>query len=230
MPDLSGRDASGPMSPVSKAFYDVARAAVKGWTKLFWRMPVVNSENVPAEGPFIVSPGGHRSNLDTVVLSALTRRRLRYMGKHTLWEASAFGSWFLTAVGGFPVNRDAADREALRLCEEVLARGEPLVVFPEGLRQEGPIIQPLKDGAAFLACRSGAPILPVGLGGTERAMPRGSKGIRPTKLVMVVGEPIYPPARAEGERVKRSQIRALTAELHETLQDLFDEAQIRAGV
>ncbi len=230
MSDLSGRDSNGAMSPASKAFYDLARTVVKGWSKLFWRMAVLHGEYVPTDGPFIVAPGGHRSNLDTVVLSALSRRRLRYMGKHTLWEAGAFGSWLLTSLGGFPVNRDGADRLALRLCEEVLARGEPLVVFPEGVRQEGPLIQPLRDGAAFLSCRSGAPILPVGLGGTERAMPRGSWGIRPTKLVMLVGEPIYPPARAEGERVKRSQIRGLTAELHEALQDLFDEAQIRAGV
>ncbi|MCP5028103.1 MAG: 1-acyl-sn-glycerol-3-phosphate acyltransferase, partial [Actinomycetia bacterium] len=127
MADLAGRDSSGPMSRASKVFYDIARNAVTGWTKLFWRMPVVGGEKVPTDGPFIVAPGGHRSNLDTVVLCAVTRRRLRYMGKHTLWEAGAFGAWFLTALGGFPVNRDAADREALRLCQEVLGRGEPLV-------------------------------------------------------------------------------------------------------
>ncbi|MCP3909841.1 MAG: 1-acyl-sn-glycerol-3-phosphate acyltransferase [Actinomycetia bacterium] len=230
MPDIRGRDAHGAMSTASKAFYDLARTLITGWTKLFWRMLVVNGDRIPTDGPFIVAPGGHRSNLDTVVLCAVSRRRLRYMGKHSLWEAGAFGAWFLTSLGGFPVNRDAADREALRVCQEVLGRGEPLVVFPEGLRQEGPLIQPLKDGAAFLACRSGAPIVPVGLGGTERAMPRGSKWIRPSRLVMLVGEPIHPPPRGQGERVKRSQIRALTAELHETLQDLFDEAQIRAGV
>ncbi|MCP5028475.1 MAG: 1-acyl-sn-glycerol-3-phosphate acyltransferase, partial [Actinomycetia bacterium] len=118
----------------------------------------------------------------------------------------------------------------LRLAEWVLNNGEPLAVFPEGTRQEGPIIQPLKEGAAFLACRTGVPIVPVGIGGSERAMPRGRHLALPRKITMVIGEPILPPVKAEGERVKRSSVRRVTDQLSNDLQILFDEAQIRAGV
>lgn len=60
-------------------------------------------------------------------------------------------------------------------------------------------------------------------------MPKGARYIKPTKVALVVGEPIYPPDRAEGERVKRSMVREMSDDLRETLQELFDDAQVRAG-
>jgi 1-acyl-sn-glycerol-3-phosphate acyltransferase len=188
---------------------------------------VTGLDNVPKQGAFILSPV-HRSNLDTPFVARVTRRRLRYMGKESLWK-TRFGAWFLTAAGGFPVKRGTADREALRACQEVLERGEPLVLFPEGTRQTGPEVAHFFDGAAFLACRTGAPIVPVGLGGTEAAMPKGSKFVHPVKMTIVVGPPLHPPPLAEGSRVSRRAVRELTAELSERIQELFDEAQIRAG-
>ena len=127
------------------------------------------------------------------------------------------------------MRRGTADREALRACQEVLERGEPLVLFPEGTRQTGPDVQHFFDGAAFLALRTGAPIVPVGLGGTEAAMRKGSKMVHPVKMTVVVGEPLRPPALPESGRVSRKAVHRLTAELAERVQQLFDEAQARAG-
>ncbi|MEY4251507.1 MAG: hypothetical protein RL691_388, partial [Actinomycetota bacterium] len=70
----------------------------------------------------------------------------------------------LSALGAFPVTRGSADREALKRCIAVLEAGEPLVLFPEGTRQSGPIVQPLFDGAAYVAVKAGVPIIPVGIG------------------------------------------------------------------
>jgi 1-acyl-sn-glycerol-3-phosphate acyltransferase len=217
------------LGPVSRLVYRALRLAILAVARLWVRVEVCGTEHIPRHGPFILAPGAHRSNLDTPIISVVTPRILRYMGKEGLWRVPGL-RWFLTALGGFPVQRSLVDREALRRAEEVLGRGEPLVVFPEGTRKRGPIIVDVKDGAAFLACRAGVPIVPVGLGGTERAMGVGSKLIRPTKVVILIGEPIHPPARAAGERVKRSQVRQLTTVLHERLQDLFDRAQVSAGV
>lgn len=193
------------------------------------RVTVVGQENVPNTGGFILAPGGHRSILDTPLAGLASPRVLRFMGAETYFKIPVLGS-FLRAMGGFPVERAMTDRTALRLSEEVLRNGEPLVVFPEGTRQEGPIVQPLKEGAAFLACRASVPIVPVGLGGAERAMPKGARFIRPSKVTIIIGDPIYPPERAEGARVKRSTVTAVSDQLHESLQELFDEAQISAGV
>jgi len=150
------------------------------------------------------------------------------MGKESLWSSRALG-WLLTALGGFPVKRGTADREALKAGLACVERGEPLVMFPEGTRQVGPDVAEMFDGPAYVACRTGTPIVPVGLGGTEAAMPKGAKFIRPVKMVMVIGEPIVPPPLKESGRVSRSGVRDLTARLGGEIQVLFDEAQALAG-
>jgi 1-acyl-sn-glycerol-3-phosphate acyltransferase len=148
------------------------------------------------------------------------------MGKDSLWKLRPFG-WLLSALGGFPVTRGSADREALRRCLDVLQTGEPLVLFPEGERKSGPLVQPLFDGAAYLASRANVPIVPVGIGGSERAMPKGARWIKPVKVHVVVGAPMYAPSH-DGRRSTRAEMKALTEELHEVLQKLFDEARVRA--
>ena len=224
---VNGQGASVPVAPVSAAsrrFYRVVRVVFMAFFRSWLRMSVSGTEHVPAEGGFVLAPGGHRSIIDTGVVAGATPRMLRYMGAETYFAIPGLG-WFLRSVGGFPVERSVTDRAALRLAEQVLADGEPLVVFPEATRYSGPVVQPLKEGAAFLACRAGVPIVPVGIGGAEAAWPKGAKFIRPRRMAIVVGPPLYPPSREPGERVKRSAIRSLTEELHGELQSLFDQAE-----
>ena len=70
--------------PLSRAFYYVVRALVAGFTRLYTRLTVDGMENMPREGAYVLAPV-HRSYMDTPISSRLTRRRLRVMGKHTLW-------------------------------------------------------------------------------------------------------------------------------------------------
>lgn len=213
-------------SRASLALYRVGRTLCVGFCRLWLRTTVEGLEHVPRSGAYILAPV-HRSNMDTPIAAVCTKRRLRYMGKDSLWRKPAF-AWLLSALGGFPVSRDMADREALDRCIEILAAGEPLVLFPEGERKSGPLVHPLKDGAAYIAMRAGVPIVPVGIGGSERVMPKGSKMIYPRKVHVVVGPPI-PTAVGEGGRVTRSARAAVTAQLSSELQRLFDAAQVRAG-
>jgi 1-acyl-sn-glycerol-3-phosphate acyltransferase len=153
----------------------------------------------------------------------------RFMGAESYFATPGLG-WFLRATGGFPVERSSTDREALRLAEDVLRSGEPLVIFPESTRHSGPEVQPLKDGAAFIAARANVPVVPIGIGGGERSWPKGQKLPRPKRMSIIVGTPIYPAERAAGERVKRSDIRRLSAELQDSIQELFDSAQRNVGL
>jgi 1-acyl-sn-glycerol-3-phosphate acyltransferase len=212
-----------PMSLGHRLVYRTIRAFLIVVGKVAFRYSVRGSENIPADGAFILAPV-HRSNLDSPMSAVLTRRIMRYMGKDSLWETGSAASWFLTAIGGFPVARDTADRSAIRSAEAVLDRGEPLVMFPEGTRKSGPLLAEILDGTAFLSARAQVPIIPVGIGGSEKVMPVGSKLIYPRKLTFVVGEAIQPPERVDG-RVPRSAIRAQSAQLSEVLQDLFDRAK-----
>lgn len=214
-------------SRLSLAFYALARFLVATFVLLWNRVSVTGREHVPTEGAFILAPT-HRSNMDTPYVSVTTRRRLRYMGKDSLWQSSRAAGWLLSALGAFPVSRGTADREALQRCLEVLEGGEALVLFPEGERKSGPVIQPLFEGAAYLAVKTGVPVVPVGIGGSERAMAKGMKWIRPSKVAVVVGTPMRLP-KAEGRRLPREDMHAFTEALHTELQRLFDLAQVRAG-
>ena len=224
---VAENSASGlPGSFAGRVLYQFVYTIVVGLTRLYTRTTVIGRHNIPKVEPFLLAPI-HRSNVDTPLAAAVTRRRLRFMGKDSLWKVPAIG-WIMSALGAFPVTRGAADREALRRCIAVLENGEPLVMFPEGTRQSGPTVQPLFDGAAYVAVKAGVPIVPVGIGGSEMVMPKGKKFIRPHKCVVVVGEPITVSLDAEG-RVPRSAVRDVTATLSGELQRLFDEAQRLAG-
>jgi len=202
--------------------YGFVRALVEGVCRLLWRIKVVHKERVPASGACVLAPS-HRSFLDTPFLACVTRRRIRFMGKAELWKYG-WSATFLSALGGFPV-RSGADRAAMRAAEAALSGGEPLGMFPEGTRRSGPVVEDLHHGVAFVAARMGVPIVPIGIGGSERILARGRRLPRLTRVVMIVGEPIEPPARAPGASVRRGDVTALTEQLQAAIQRLFDEAE-----
>jgi 1-acyl-sn-glycerol-3-phosphate acyltransferase len=170
----------------------------------------------------------HRSYVDWLIVARVTRRRLRFITKDEVfrWE---WLSRFIQLLGAFPVHRGTADREAFNRSVDILEGGEPLVLFPEGTRRSGQVVQPVLDGAAYLALRAGVPVVPVGIGGTERRMPRGSAFPRPGRVKIVIGPPLRPPAASAGGRVPRSATRELSAELRARIQESFDRAQLRLG-
>ncbi len=226
-PAASERASTGPHGPSvgERLLYSGIRAVLVGFARVYFRLRVEGLDNVPADGPFILSPI-HRSNIDFLVVLVCAKRRMRYMAKDTLWKPGVGRLW--GALGGIPVHRGSADREALRTSIEVIESGEPLVMFPEGTRQTGPEIAPLFDGPAYVQARTGAPIVPVGIGGTEAVMPKGGKMLRPHKVVVVIGPALAAP-QVEGAKARRSSVKAQTARLSGEVQRLFDRAQEATG-
>lgn len=222
-PELTVR----PPTRLELAWYRIVWSIVwpPGW--LLWRPTVVGRENLPQTTPYIISPV-HRSNIDTFLTARITDRRIRFMAKEGVfslnWIAKVFSS-----LGSFPVRRGTPDRVALQICERALAAGEPVVLFPEGTRCSGPTVQEVQRGPAFVALRANVPIVPVGIGGSERSMPVGSSWVRPSKVVLVIGRPIWPPPASGSGRIPKRAIDELTERLHSELQVLFDEAQRLAG-
>jgi len=217
-------------SLLDKLAYHTVRAILTVFCRLWCRMQIQGRENFPTDEPFIMAPT-HRSIIDSPVSSAVYTRRMRFMGADKWWSNKPFGK-LLTALGGFPVSRGTADREALKRCIAVLEGGEPLVMFPEGERKSGAIVQPLFEGATYVAMKTGVPIVPVAIGGSERVMPKGTKFIFPRKLYVIVGKPMRVPVVDDGEAGSKGQrvaAKQLTTELHTELQRLFDLAQARSG-
>ncbi len=227
-PRHGGVTFGAPTPWYGNVLYSVCKWTLRIIAGSYLRMLRRGASRMPA-GAVILAPAGHRSNLDTPLIGAITPGRLKYLAKSSLFK-SPFWTRFLTLVGGFPTERDRVDRRALRCAREVLRRGEALVVFPEGERKSGPRVHPLFDGPVWLSIMSGAPIVPVGIGGSERAMPKGVLLPRFRKVRFIFGEPIPPPAPAEGRRTVTAAQRAVaSAELRAILQRLFDEAQAWAG-
>jgi 1-acyl-sn-glycerol-3-phosphate acyltransferase len=226
--DAAGDTAGGAAIEITlpRALYFPLRAVLRGIARAYWRVEVNGAGRVPAQGAVIVAPI-HRSFMDFVVAAQVTKRKLYYMAKDDLWRSARFGR-FLDSIGAFPVDREGADRLALARAQAVLERGDALVLFPEGTRRAGPVVEDLHEGAAFLAARTGAPIVPVGIGGTAEAMPKGSKMIRPVKVHVVVGEPLAAPLRSARGRVPRHQVHELTERLRAELQRVYDVARLRA--
>lgn len=210
----------------TRATYRVCRSIVCWSTAAWTRISIEGRERLPVTGGYVLAPV-HRSYMDTPITACVTTRRVRFMGKQEMWRIAPIG-WLFSTLGSFPVNRGSADREALKRCITVLEGGEPLVLFPEGERKDGPVVFPLFDGAAYVAVRAGVPIVPIGIGGSARVMPRHAKFIYPRKVHVVIGEPIVAETLPSG-RVPRGTVSAVTEQLHAELQRLFDLAESRVG-
>ena len=187
---------------------------------LMFRPIVIGKENIPETGPVLIAPV-HRSNVDFAFSVFMSRRKIFFIAKDSLFKIKPIRK-FLLHLGAFPVNRESADRDSMIASELVLQNGQALILFPEGTRKEGPIIEQLRDGAMFIAARTHSVVVPVGIGGSDKSMKPGAKFPRPVRIKIVVGKPIQPPT-AEG-RVSRSAISAKTEELQKALQDVYDQS------
>ncbi len=205
------------LNPHKTLFYRVVALVIRSLATVFFHPSVRGQENIPLTGPVLVAPI-HRSNLDFAFTLFISPRKVFFMAKDSLFRVPLLGP-ALIQLGAFPVTRGSADREALRSAQEVLDAGHALILFPEGTRKFGPHVEPLHDGAMFIAARTGATVVPVGIAGTDRALPDGAKFPRPVKVHVVVGAPIAP-LEYEG-RPSRSAITLKTEELRRALEEVY---------
>ncbi|MEP1122477.1 MAG: lysophospholipid acyltransferase family protein [Ilumatobacter sp.] len=204
----------------NRILYGFWRVVIGLTLRVYTRGTVEGRENLP-DGAFVLAPV-HRSYIDTPISTWVQVRRMRYLGKDSMWKWERLGKMF-TAMGAIPVSRGSIDREALKRCIDVLTSGQPLVLFPEGERKDGPTVHPLMDGAAFLAAKAGVPLVPVGIAGSDRAMPRKAKFVFPRKVHVIVGEPFMVDTDGRG-RASRAQLGAATERLRTEIQALYDRA------
>ncbi|MFC2045426.1 lysophospholipid acyltransferase family protein [Chloroflexota bacterium] len=174
-------------------FYYFARALTRMVFKIFCHFQINGRENVPDQGPVIVV-ANHLHWLDPPLLGIVIKRKMIFMAKEELFQ-SRISRYFIRSYGAFPVRRDGVDRKALREAEHVLEQGLALAIFPEGRRSENAQLIVAYSGAALMAVRSGAPILPVAIAGTEilnwRTLRKFPRWIPP--VVVNIGTPFLVP-------------------------------------
>lgn len=176
--------------------YRIFRWTVRSLGALFLGFEVVGEERVPEKGPVIVAANHHRF-FDPVFVSMAVPRRVRWMAKKELF-AFPFGTLF-AFTGAFPVDRQGGGRAALRTALHFLAEGRTLGIFPEGTRRKEGVSPEAKTGAALLAARSGAPVLPV----FADRIPGPAARLRGERFRVYIGEPITTASSRKGRQAYR---------------------------
>lgn len=182
----------------------------------YFGLKVEGHENLPATGPAIVVCN-HVNYLDPMAMGAALHRPLYFMAKEELFANPVFG-WVLRNVGAFPVRRGQADRRALRHALKILARGDVLAMFPEGTRSVSGDLQELQRGAAMLALRSGACVVPMVILGAHEALSGGRWWPRRVPMQAKVGTPLY---FEKPERVRRDEVAAASDRIHGAIAALY---------
>jgi 1-acyl-sn-glycerol-3-phosphate acyltransferase len=189
-----------------RVFYRLMTGAMGAVVTVVGRYQVVGRQGVPRGGPLIVV-SNHLNNADPPLLGAATGLRIRFMAKQELFQTKAgiFYRWF----GAFPVRRFEADLAALRQAQAILKEGGVLGMFPEGHRSHGNGMGPPHPGTALIALRSGVPLLPVGITGTE-AIRTPKVLLQHPPIRVVIGEPFR---LTETKRISAEQVEAGTDEI-----------------
>jgi glycerol-3-phosphate dehydrogenase (NAD(P)+) len=172
---------------VNPFVYWLVRSLFQPFFHIYFRMARIGREHIPAEGPVIIA-ANHRSFLDPFVIGTMGGRRpMYYVAKKELFNRR-WQAWVLNALGAFPVDRGAGDRQTIETAKAILARGDIVLIFPEGTRiRPGSLGKPHR-GVGRLALETGAPVVPIAVHGTE-AVRRGWR-IRPHKVRIRAGRPL----------------------------------------
>ncbi|BAQ64062.1 1-acyl-sn-glycerol-3-phosphate acyltransferase [Geminocystis sp. NIES-3709] len=176
---------------------------------------VTGKEKIPPKGKLIIV-SNHASVYDPPLLSAAITRPVSYMAKEELFAVNGLKQ-LITALGAYPVNREGVDRKAIRQAISRLEEGWATGIFIEGTRTVDGKIHDPKLGAALIAAKAQAPILPVCLCGTENIVQSGKKLPRSIDIHIKIGDIIQPPSSG-----KKEVLEALTRECAEKINSLHN--------
>jgi len=204
--------------------YRAAELLVSPVLRAYFRPTVTGIENVPRVGAGIVA-ANHLSASDEVFTPITARRQVLYFAKAEYFTTPGLRGrltgWLFTEMGLVPVDRDnpRAAASTIDIGAELLASGKLLGIYPEGTRSPDGRLHKFRTGVARLALRTGAPVIPVGLVGTNEVLPAGERRWRRVPLEVHYGSPLSFPGRAEDERSSRA-LREVTEVIREAVQKL----------
>lgn len=201
-------------------FYTVVRRLVAPLATAVWRPRVTGLEHLPRTGPFLVA-SNHLALIDSFVIPVVAPRQVRFIARADLWQRKGPIGWvmrqFFTVIGTVPVERDQlrSAQDSLDLALGVLRAGDGFGIYPEGTRSRDGRLYKGRTGVAWLAQQSGAPVIPVGLSGTDRIFVPGHRLPRRPPLRIAFGAPVdfsgIDPSASEGVRRREMTARVMNA-------------------
>jgi 1-acyl-sn-glycerol-3-phosphate acyltransferase len=212
--------------------YTVLHSVVPPLLRAVWRPEIEGLDNIPRGGPVLIA-SNHRSFVDSVVIPSVVPRKVVFLAKAEYFEGSGLKGrlqrgWF-EGLGMVPVNRDdtRAAVDSLQIALDVLGRGDAFGLYPEGTRSRDGRLYRGKVGVAELALKSGAPIVPTALIGTEKLQPVGSRLPKLAKVTVRFGPPIHVAGEYAGVAPGRAR-RQITDRVMAEIQRMSGQEQ--AGV
>jgi len=212
--------------------YAALHTVVQPVARAVWRPTVRGLDHVPSEGGVILA-SNHLSFVDSVVIPVVVPRKVAFLAKSDYFTGSGIKgalsrAWF-EGLGMLPVDREdsKAALASLDTALTVLGRGEAFGIYPEGTRSRDGRLYRGRTGVAHLALTAGVPVVPVGLTGTERIQPVGSRLPRLAKVTVAFGEPIQVAGEYDGVPLGRAR-RELTDRIMSAIQALT--GQVEAGI
>ncbi len=171
----------------SAFWWGLSRAFLLCGCRLWFRLRVEGRDHMPATGPVLLV-SNHASYVDPSLVGVSAGRWVGFLAQSGLGKFPPL-RWWLGQVGVTLIDRTAPSKDAMRLVADCLRAGEVVGIFPEGTRSADGSVAPFRTGVEFLVRRTGAPVVPVGIDGSFRAMPRGAWLPRPRKVIVRFGEP-----------------------------------------
>lgn len=239
-PTASEEDTSKPRH--AGFAYSLGRGLISPLARLVYRPRVEGRENVPLNGAVIFA-SNHLSFIDSIAIPVAAPRPVHFLAKSTYFEGTGVRGWlsrtFFQSIGAIPVRRGAgqAALDALDLQRQLLDEGLAVALYPEGTRSTDGRLYKGRTGVAFLALQTGAPVVPVGLIGTDKVMPVGAKvPNRSERITVRFGEPLdlSPHGPATSGRARRLATDDIMAAIHalsgQELAGAYNEAPAQGTI
>ncbi|SDP63651.1 lysophospholipid acyltransferase family protein [Lentzea jiangxiensis] len=210
--------------------YPVMKHVVARTARLVYRPVVDGLENIPTDGPVILA-ANHLSFIDSVVIPMVVPRRVSFLAKAEYFTGTglkgSLSRWFFSSLGHVPVHRGKGRdaRAALDTAAEILARGDAFAIYPEGTRSLDGKLHRGRTGVARMALESGAPVVPVGIIGTDKVQPVGSRFPKVVPVTVRFGEPLDF-SRYDGMQDSLPVLRSVTDEIIYRILDLSGQEYV----
>jgi 1-acyl-sn-glycerol-3-phosphate acyltransferase len=198
----------------------VLRFLIRAALGTLTRLDILGREYLPKGGPLIIV-ANHFSFIDPLAMIRATPWPLEFLAGARMPNAPAAVTWIPKVWGVFPVYRGSVSRRALRSAEQVLAQNGVMGIFPEG-GNWATVLRPARPGAAYLAARCGAPILPIGIDGLTEVFPQLRRGRR-AKVTIRIGQPFGPFTASRPGQDRREQLAAIGHRMMERIAMLIPE-------
>ncbi|MBN1487971.1 MAG: 1-acyl-sn-glycerol-3-phosphate acyltransferase [Anaerolineae bacterium] len=179
---------------------------------------VVGEENFPDEGPLLVV-ANHFSFIDPAAIARIAPWPIEFVGGFNFPNAPQIVHWLPKLWGYYPVFRGTGSRYALRASVSVLSQNGVVCIFPEG-GSWATVLRPARPGAAFIATRANARLLPVGLDGLPNVFPRLRKGKR-AQVTVRIGKPFGPFDTDGRGRIRRRRLDEIGHEIMRRISELI---------